>query len=711
MEIKTNRKTIKLRTALVFCIVFIISIICTCLLNRNQIKEEQMKAWYTAEATVNRIESQINQYLVASDFLKNIIEDGVSIEAEDYANLCRLLQDETHVVEAFELAAGGTVSQVYPVKGNEEAFGLDMLEHPERKKEARLARDSGQYTIAGPFELVQGGTGALLFDPIYTSDSSGNEQFWGFSILVLNWGKFVDRLGLDSLENAGYDYQIWKRNMTTEEDVTLAQCEDINLSSALEVACEVPNDTWYFEISPKKGWISNNVVWADFLFSLVVAALVSLWYWQFELQRYKDQVYARKIERSAEKARRANEAKTRFLFNMSHDIRTPMNAIIGFSDLLEEHIDEHEKAVNYIQKIKYSSEFLLSLINDMLEMARIESGKASLNPGIVNIKEFMESLEAVFEPATRKKALQYSCELNIRHDMVICDETKMREILLNVLGNSVKYTPDGGKVTLRVTELPDSAAGYAATRIVVEDTGIGMSEEYLPHIFEEFTREHSSTESKVVGSGLGLPIVKSLVELMNGTIKVESEAGKGTKTTIELSFPLPEENMSVSHEAEAKCPDTISEEEIPSENESITGKQKEFTGKRILLAEDNDLNAEIAMTLLEENGFTVERAEDGQICVNLLKDKPEHYYDLILMDIQMPNMNGYEASKIIREMGNSRSQIPIIAMTANAFDEDKKKAMGAGMNAHIAKPFDLRVLLDTMKRILGSYSNTHQEHS
>ncbi|WP_455503461.1 ATP-binding protein [Blautia sp.] len=684
MERKTNRKTIKLRTALVFCVIFVVAVIFVSILIQNQIKEGKLKATYTAESTVNRIESQLNQYLVASDFLKNIVENGNTLDDQTYSSLCKLLQDDAHVVEAFELAKDGKVSQVYPREGNEEAIGLDMFTHPERKKEASLAKESGQYTIAGPFELVQGGTGALLFDPVYTKDSNGNKQFWGFSLLVLNWDKFMEKLNLDSLETAGYHYQIWKHNMSTDEDVAITQCSNVNLQFALEVACDVPNDTWYVEISPHNGWISSLIQWGYFFFASALAVLVSFGYWQFEQQRYKDRVYAHKIEKTAEKARLANEAKTRFLFNMSHDIRTPMNAIIGFSELLEEHLDEREKVANYVQKIRASSEFLLALINDMLEMARIESGKATLSPAPVNCRKLMKSLEAVFEPATSKKQLEYSCTLSINHDYIICDETKVREIFLNILGNSVKYTPDGGKVSLTVTELPSAKKGYVSARIVIEDTGIGMSQEYLPHIFEEFTRERTSTESKVVGAGLGLPIVKALVELMEGTIQVESELGKGTRTTIELPFPIAtEEQIASLHHQPAEAEKTA------------------FKSRRILLAEDNDLNAEIVITLLEEHGFQVERAEDGQICINMLETKPADHYDLILMDIQMPNKNGYEASRIIREMTGPKSRIPIIAMTANAFDEDKKKAMGAGMNAHIAKPFDIQVLLDTMEQLIS----------
>ncbi len=684
MERKTNRKTIKLRTALVFCVTFVVAVIFVSILIQNQIKEGKLKATYTAESTVNRIESQLNQYLVASDFLKNIVENGNTLDDQTYSSLCKLLQDDAHVVEAFELAKDGKVSQVYPREGNEEAIGLDMFTHPERKKEASLAKESGQYTIAGPFELVQGGTGALLFDPVYTKDSNGNKQFWGFSLLVLNWDKFMEKLNLDSLETAGYHYQIWKHNMSTDEDVAITQCSNVNLQFALEVACDVPNDTWYVEISPHNGWISSLIQWGYFFFASALAALVSFGYWQFEQQRYKDRVYAHKIEKTAEKARLANEAKTRFLFNMSHDIRTPMNAIIGFSELLEEHLDEREKVANYVQKIRASSEFLLALINDMLEMARIESGKATLSPAPVNCRKLMKSLEAVFEPATTKKQLEYSCTLSINHDYIICDETKVREIFLNILGNSVKYTPDGGKVSLTVTELPLAKKGYVSARIVIEDTGIGMSQEYLPHIFEEFTRERTSTESKVVGAGLGLPIVKALVELMEGTIQVESELGKGTRTTIELPFPI------------------ATEEQIASlQHQPAEAEKTAFKSRRILLAEDNDLNAEIVITLLEEHGFQVERAEDGQICINMLETKPADHYDLILMDIQMPNKNGYEASRIIREMTGPKSRIPIIAMTANAFDEDKKKAMGAGMNAHIAKPFDIQVLLDTMEQLIS----------
>lgn len=684
MNRKITPKTIRLHTVFAFLITFAVVMICAVILNQNQVKEEQMKAAFTAESTVNRIESQMNQYLVASDFMKNVVESGYVVTDNQFAQMATLLQDEEHVIEAFELAKDGLVSQVYPLEGNEEAIGLDMLTQPERRKEAQLAKESGQYTIAGPFELVQGGTGALLFDPIYMEDASGEETFWGFSLLVLNWDKFVDRLGLDSLENANYHYRIWKHNMSTDQDVSIAQCDDLDLTSVLEVACKVPNDTWYFEIAARNGWLYANTVLADFVIALAIAFLAGIGFWQFEQQRYKDRVYAREIEKSAAKARLANEAKTRFLFNMSHDIRTPMNAIIGFSELLEEHITEREKVVDYIQKIKSSSEFLLSLINDILEMARIESGKASLNPAPVNSRKLLESLEAVFEPTMRKKDLQYTCRLNINHDYVICDETKVREILLNVLGNSVKYTPDGGQISLIVTEIPSPKADCVSTRVIVEDTGIGMSEKYLPHIFEEFTRERTSTESKVVGTGLGLPIVKALVELMEGTIQVESELGKGTRTTIELTFP------------------TASKEQIDSLHIQLPSDEKsDFAGRRILLAEDNDLNAEIAMTILEENGFLAERAEDGQICVEMVKNAKDRYYSLILMDIQMPNMNGYDAAREIRRLDGEKARIPIIAMTANAFEEDKKKALAAGMNAHIAKPFDLQVLLKTMEQVLS----------
>lgn len=275
MERKTNQKTIKLRTALVFCVTFVVAVIFVSILIQNQIKEGKLKATYTAESTVNRIESQLDQYLVASDFLKNIVENGNTLDDQTYSSLCKLLQDDAHVVEAFELAKDGKVSQVYPLEGNEEAIGLDMFTYPERKKEASLAKESGQYTIAGPFELVQGDTGALLFDPVYTKDSNGNKQFWGFSLLVLNWDKFMEKLNLDSLETTGYHYQIWKHNMSTDEDVAITQCSNVNLQFALEVACDVPNDTWYVEISPHNGWISSLILWGYFFFASALAALVS----------------------------------------------------------------------------------------------------------------------------------------------------------------------------------------------------------------------------------------------------------------------------------------------------------------------------------------------------------------------------------------------------------------------------------------------------
>lgn len=663
----------KFRAFMVCVLSFLVVTGSACFLNREQEKEEKLKAVYAAESTVSRVKSQLNRYLAESELVKNIIESGYDIDGEKFSILSQMMQDKQNVIEAHELAKDGIVSHIYPMKGNEEAMGLNMLEHPDRKKEANLAKTSGQYTIAGPFPLVQGGNGALLFDPVYVKDEAGEDTFWGFSILVLNWDHFMEEVETYKLEDASYQYLIWKNGTELGEKLTIAQSEKFSFKDTLEVACDVPNDTWYFEIEPKAGWVPQSQIAFGILIAALVSGVLTVGYWQYEMQRYKEALYAEKIERAAKRAEEASEAKTRFLFNMSHDIRTPMNAIIGFSDLLEKHLDDKEKVHDYIKKIQLSGSFLLSLINYVLEMARIESGKATLRTEVGDAQELLGALNAVFEPAVEKKRLKYNCTLDVEHRFIICDVTKVREIVLNIISNSVKYTPEGGSVTVQIKEIPWEKEGWTAYRILVEDTGIGMGAEYLPHIFEEFTRERTSTESKVVGAGLGLPIVKALIDLMGGTIQVESERGKGSKFEVILPFEI------------------ASEEEVKDsyvkKEEKLYNRSKE---KRILLAEDNELNAEIAITILEENGFKVERAEDGCKCMELFSEKPAGYYSTILMDIQMPNMDGYTASRKIRGMEREDAKaIPIIALTANAFDEDRNKAFAAGMYGHIAKPIDV----------------------
>ncbi|MGN0337578.1 MAG: ATP-binding protein [Lachnospiraceae bacterium] len=383
-------------------------------------------------------------------------------------------------------------------------------------------------------------------------------------------------------------------------------------------------------------------------------------------------------------ANASSAAKSAFLFNMSHDIRTPMNAIIGFTELLEKHLDDQELSRSYIKKIQTSNDFLLSLINNVLEMARIESGKTTLDESCWNAYTFNDSLFSLFDSQMQEKGIRFTRSSQVEHADVICDETKLREVFLNILSNALKYTPAGGTVSMRLTEIPSDRPGYAVYQTVIEDNGIGMSEEFLPHLFEEFTRERSSTESRVGGTGLGMPIVKKLVDLMQGTIEVESEIGRGTKITVTLPHRIainrdPAQNIENSHAYDAEC----------------------FKGKRILLAEDNELNAEIAITILEEAGFLVEHAADGVICVDMMEKADAGYYDLILMDIQMPNMDGYKATKTIRQFSDKKkADIAIVAMTANAFEEDKKDAYQAGMNWHIAKPIIVEELMSALAEIL-----------
>ena len=380
-------------------------------------------------------------------------------------------------------------------------------------------------------------------------------------------------------------------------------------------------------------------------------------------------------------AEEGSRAKSSFLFAMSHDLRTPMNAIIGYAELMEAHWGEKEITTNYLQKLKGASQFLLALIGNVLEIARIESGKETLNEAPWNLMKLEETLDILLDGEISRKQLTVNRNVNIRHANVYCDALKIREIIMNLLSNAVKYTSEGGKIVLDIDEKPSARDGFMTLQIRVSDNGIGISKEYVPYIFDAFTRERSSSESGIIGTGLGLRIVKSFVDLMNGDISVKSEPGKGTCFTVEISCrKIPEEEL---------------QQQMEDQPENVS-----LAGRRLLLAEDNGLNAEIAMTILQDADAEVELAADGKIAVDKLQDVPVGYYDAILMDIQMPNMNGYEATKAIRKLTDERAKIPIIAMTANAFEEDRQAALAAGMDDYVAKPVEISELFRTIMKNL-----------
>lgn len=387
------------------------------------------------------------------------------------------------------------------------------------------------------------------------------------------------------------------------------------------------------------------------------------------------------LKNALHRAEEGSRAKSSFLFAMSHDLRTPMNAIIGYAELMEAHWGEKEATTNYLQKLKGASQFLLALIGNVLEIARIESGKETLNEAPWNLMKLEETLDILLDREISRKQLTVNRNVNIRHANVYCDALKIREIIMNLLSNAVKYTAEGGKIVLDIEEKPSAQDDFMTLQIRVSDNGIGISKEYVPHIFDAFTRERSSSESGIIGTGLGLHIVKSFVDLMNGDISVESEPGKGTCFTVEISCrKVPEEEL---------------QQQMEEQPENVS-----LAGRRFLLAEDNGLNAEIAMTILQDAEAEVELAADGKIVVDKLKDVPVGYYDAILMDIQMPNMNGYEATKAIRKLTDERAKIPIIAMTANAFEEDRQAALAAGMDDYIAKPVEISELFRTIMKNL-----------
>ena len=396
-------------------------------------------------------------------------------------------------------------------------------------------------------------------------------------------------------------------------------------------------------------------------------------------------------------AEHANKAKTVFLNNMSHDIRTPMNAIIGFTALATAHIDNTELVLDYLKKIHTSGQHLLSLINDVLDMSRIESGSVEIEYAAVHLPDILNDLKTIIQGSSYSRQQKLSIDTqDILYEDIITDKLRLTQVLLNISSNAVKFTPAGGRISICVSEKPCNRDGFATVIFRVKDNGNGMSQEFRKHVFDSFSREHTVTENGIGGSGLGMAIAKNIVDMMGGTIQVESEVGKGTEFTV--AFECKIAGAAVKQEPAPEPGDLIKSENQKPQTES----KRSYKGKKALLVEDNELNREIATAILEEIGLDVDIAEDGTDAVNMMSSAEGRKYDLIFMDIQMPKMDGYTATREIRTLDDLKcANIPIIAMTANAFEEDRKKAIKAGMNGHIAKPISADAILENLDQIFG----------
>ncbi len=424
-------------------------------------------------------------------------------------------------------------------------------------------------------------------------------------------------------------------------------------------------------------------------FAILVAVLTMIsWYLAYQKQKEKDRIQQEELEKTAEAAEAANRAKSTFLFNMSHDIRTPMNAIIGYAELAGKHLSDSDKLNEYIKNIQVCGKKMLSIIDNVLELARIENNKAVLEESITKADDSLDSCVIMFQNSIKEKHQELIVDKEIQYPYLYMDNVHVSEIILNILSNAIKYTGEGGKICCSLKQKPYEKEDWCQLEISVADNGIGISEDFQQHIFESFSRERTSTASGIEGTGLGMGIVKKLVDLMKGTIEVESKLGEGSTFTVRI-------------------PCLIAKQEEISEKRLIKQEDKKsLAGKRILLAEDNDINAEIAMELLKEEGLILERAENGVICVEKLEKAPEGYYDLILMDVQMPDMDGYDATRKIRRLDDpEKAKIPIIAMTANAFAKDRKMALSSGMDDYVSKPVDMNLLVPLLEKYLVKQEN------
>ena len=601
-------------------------------------------------------------------------------------------------VQSIQIAPDGVVTEIYPEDGNK-AGKIDLIYDKERGKISCYARDNDVITMQGPFSLKQGGTGIAVRNPVYVEQKNGERTFWGFTIVIIRVPDiFAD--SIKSLTDFSYEYKLSKSIAPWDETYEEVYGSGVEMIDPVTYTFELGDSQWVLEVMPENGWNSNEKLYRLWGCGLLIVLLLTGFVFMIMLlhrtQESENTVVKlnKKLQKALEQAKTASVEKSNFLFNMSHDIRTPMNAVIGMTSLIRHDAGNKDKVIEYADKIDVSSQHLLGIINDILDMSKIEAGKTVFKYDDFSILNFIQEINNLFHSQIDEKKQILTTKKNIRHEWVNGDQLRLMQIFSNLLSNAVKYTQEGGKIQFLVEECETKSSVYAKYRFLVSDNGMGMSADFKDTIFDAFTRAESSLTNKIQGTGLGMAITKNLVEAMGGTIDVESELGQGSCFEVLLDLKI----------AEDRTVALAAQEETDEQDGNL------LQGMRFLCAEDNELNAEILTELLKIEGAECTICENGEEVLKAFEQSAPGDYDMILMDVQMPVMNGYEATKAIRRSSHELAKtIPIIAMTANAFSEDIQHSLAASMNAHVSKPVEMKVLEKTIRSIKSGGGGTEPQ--
>ena len=601
-------------------------------------------------------------------------------------------------IQSIQIAPDGVVTEIYPEAGNESGK-IDLIHDKERGKISCYARDNDVITMQGPFSLKQGGTGIAVRNPVYVEQKNGERTFWGFTIVIIRVPDiFAD--SIKSLTDFSYEYKLSKSIAPWDETYEEVYGSVVEMIDPVTYTFELGDSQWVLEVMPENGWNSNEKLYRLWGCGLLIVLLLTGFVFMIMLlhrtQESENTVVElnKKLQKALEQAKTASVEKSNFLFNMSHDIRTPMNAVIGMTSLIRHDAGNKDKVIEYADKIDISSQHLLGIINDILDMSKIEAGKTVFKYDDFSILNFIQKINNLFHSQIDEKKQTLTTKKNIRHEWVNGDQLHLMQIFNNLLSNAVKYTQEGGEIQFLVEECETNSSVYAKYRFLVRDNGIGMSADFKDKIFDAFTRAENSVTNKIQGTGLGMAITRNLVEAMGGTIDVESELGQGSCFEVLIELRI----------AEDRTVALAAQEDTDEQDGNI------LQGMRFLCAEDNELNAEILTELLKTEGAECTICENGEEVLKAFEQSAPGDYDMILMDVQMPVMNGYETTKAIRRSSHELAKkIPIIAMTANAFSEDIQHSLSAGMNAHVSKPVEMTVLEKTIRSIKSGGGGTEPQ--